>query len=95
MKSTLKLLPSLCVTIIMSCLAPVMVFGLILTFCSLLSIFPGIMAKVIWGGLASFLSVFGNGNMWEGILIIAVTCGFVGGIFETFNFYYYQNTDTN
>jgi hypothetical protein len=31
--------------------------------------------------LASFLSVFGNGNMWEGILIIAVTCGFVGGIF--------------
>ncbi|AFY36675.1 hypothetical protein Lepto7376_0231 [[Leptolyngbya] sp. PCC 7376] len=91
MKSTLKLLPSLLVTIVMSSLAPVMICGLVLAVCSLLLLCPGVTASILRDGLKEFLQVFGNGNAVEGILTIAITCGFVGGIFETFNFYYYQN----
>ena len=91
MKSTLKLLPTLFVTVVMSSLAPVVLCGLVLAFCSLLWLFPGVTASILRDGLNEFLQVFGNGNAVDGILTIAITCGFVGGMFETFNFYYYQN----
>ena len=93
MKSTLKLLPSLFVTIVMSSLAPVVICGLILAVCSVIWSCPGVTAVVPRDGLKEFLQVFGNGSAVEGIMTIAITCGFVGGIFETFNFYYYQNTN--
>ncbi|OKH15916.1 hypothetical protein [[Limnothrix rosea] IAM M-220] len=93
MKSTLKLLPSLFVTIVMSSLAPVMICGLILALCSVLWSCPGVTAAIPQDGLKEFLQVFGNGSAVEGILTIAITFGFVGGMFEAFNFYYYQNTN--
>lgn len=93
MKSAVKLLPSLLLTIVMSGLAPVLVCGLVLTFCSVLWIIPGMTASILQEGLTEFLRIFGDGKVWEGILTIAIACGFVGGIFETFNFYYYQNTN--
>jgi hypothetical protein len=91
MKVTPRFFPSLLITVTMGFLAPVVVFGLILTMAAAVSVCTGIPVEVLIQSLADFLKVFGDGRIWEGILVIAIACGFVGGIFETFNFYYYQN----
>lgn len=91
MKSFRKFCTSLLITVAMSFLAPLVVCGLILTLGSVLGILPGMAAEIMISALIDFLKVFGDGQIWEGILVIAIACGFVGGMFETFNFYYYQN----
>ncbi|BAW95552.1 hypothetical protein NIES970_04610 [[Synechococcus] sp. NIES-970] len=68
------------------------ILGLLLTLSTAVSLCSGVAIELLTESLANILKVFGNGRIWEGILVIAITCGFVGGIFETFNFYYYQNT---
>lgn len=93
MKSVSKFFSSLFIAVVMSFLAPVVVCGFILTIGSALGTLPGAMAETLVIGLTDFLKVFGNGDAWQGVLIIAIACSFVGGMFETFNFYYYQNID--
>ncbi|WP_255447879.1 hypothetical protein [Picosynechococcus sp. PCC 11901] len=78
----------------MSFLAPMVVCGLLLTLCAAVGIFPGVpgvTVELLTDAFGNVLKVFGNGRIWEGVLVIAIACGFVGGMFETFNFYYYQN----
>lgn len=91
MKSSRKFFTSLLITVAMSFLAPMVVCGLILTIGSVLGVLSGIAADVLVTALVDFLKVFGDGQIWEGVLVIAIAFGFVGGMFETFNFYYYQN----
>lgn len=38
----------------------------------------------------NILKVFGGGQPWQGILIIALACALVGSLFETFVFCQYQ-----
>ncbi|ACA99561.1 hypothetical protein SAMN06272755_0123 [Picosynechococcus sp. OG1] len=91
MKATPRFFPSLCITVTMSFLAPMVVCGLLLTLCAAVGIFPGVTVELLTDAFGNVLKVFGNGRIWEGVLVIAIACGFVGGMFETFNFYYYQN----
>lgn len=93
MKATLKLLPTLIMTVVMSSLAPVVLCGLVLVVYGLLLFCPGMAAIILRDSLSEFLRVFGEGSAWNGMLTIALTCGFVGGMFETFNFIYYQNNN--
>ena len=95
MKTTLKLLPSLVVTVVMSSLAPVIVCGVILAIYSVLWLCPGMATAAPQNGLKEFLQVFGNGSAWEGIMIIACAFGFVGAMFETFNFFYYYQRNNS
>ncbi len=41
--------------------------------------------------LLQFLIVFGDGSAIPGLLIIGATCSLVGGVFDLFNFYLYQD----
>lgn len=43
-------------------------------------------------GLLEFLTIFGSGSPFPGLLILGATCSFVGGVFDLFNFYLYQNS---
>ncbi|ELR97666.1 hypothetical protein [Gloeocapsa sp. PCC 73106] len=40
--------------------------------------------------IVGFLSVFGSGYPLQGVIIIGFAFGFVGGLFDLFNFYRYQ-----
>jgi len=93
MKLLSRFLPSFLITILMSFLAPVVVCGLVLTLCSTLWVLPGMSSVFMQGALTEFLEVFGSGNAWQGVLVIAAACSLVGGMFEAFNLCYYQNTN--
>ncbi|MBV5261618.1 hypothetical protein FLX56_24710 [Synechococcus moorigangaii CMS01] len=91
MKVTPRFFPSLLITVTMSFLAPLVVCGLLVTLCAAVGVMTGATVDLLIEAFANVLKVFGNGRTWEGVLVIAIACGFVGGMFETFNFYYYQN----
>lgn len=93
MKLVPRFLPSFFITILMSFLAPVVVCGLILTLCSALWVFPGMTSVFLQRAVTEFLEVFGSGNAWQGVLVIAAACSLVGGMFEAFNLCYYQDTN--
>lgn len=93
MKLVSRFLPSFFLTVLMSFLAPVVVCGLILTLCSALWVLPGMTSVLAQRALTEFLEVFGSGNAWQGVLVIAAACSLVGGMFEAFNLCYYQDTN--
>ena len=39
----------------------------------------------------NFLATFGSGQPVHGLIVIGFTCGLVGGLFDTYAFYRYQN----
>jgi hypothetical protein len=55
----------------------------------LLGILPGlrIFSQAISVQVIAFLSIFGNGNPWAGVLIIGCICALVGGLFDSYSFY--------
>lgn len=88
---------SLLVTAFVSFATPVVLVGVVLGVLSVLSYIPGFsllghcgLAQVI-----GFLSIFGNGYALEGILIIGLTCSFVGGLFDLSNYHRYQHYRNN
>ncbi len=83
---------SLFLTTTVSFITPIILCGLMLMSLALASYFPGIafIGKVVYPQLWTFFNMFGNGSVREGILIIAVTCGIAGFLFEALNFYRYQ-----
>ncbi len=95
MNSSPKLVSSLTITVIMGFLAPVIVCGSVFACCTIFAILPGvaIAAQFVREALQQFLIIFGSGQPWVGILIIATACSLVGGAFEVFNFYSYQKSD--
>jgi len=84
---------SLFLTAFISFTAPVVLVGSVLAILSVLSYVPGISLLGHCGAtqVLAFLSVFGDGYALEGIVIIGLTCSFVGGLFDLSNFYRYQN----
>ena len=83
---------SLLLTTMVSFITPIILCGLILMSLASATHFPGIavIGKVCYPQVRTFLNMFGNGSVREGILIIAITCGFAGFLFEALNFYRYQ-----
>ncbi|PSB34543.1 hypothetical protein C7B70_03560 [Chlorogloea sp. CCALA 695] len=85
--------PKLALTIVFSFVAPILlIFGLLVSF-SLISHLPGLttISTAISRGITDFLASFGSGNSWRGIVIIGLTCSFVGGLFDTYTFYRYRH----
>jgi hypothetical protein len=86
-------LRSLLLTSILSFAAPVILVGAILVALSLLGLIP-LLESVGETGVKQvlqFLATFGSGHPFQGLVIIGFVCGLVGGLFDTFNFYRYQN----
>lgn len=84
---------SLLLTTIFSFTAPILLIGGILaSFCavSYIPILEGL-GQSGTDHIFKFLSIFGSGHPLEGVLVIAITCSFVGAIFDTYAFYTYQN----
>ncbi|MGK7884771.1 MAG: hypothetical protein AB4057_09120, partial [Crocosphaera sp.] len=80
-------------SVLLSFVAPVLFLGAVLGSLLTLSYIPGIALLGQMGQelMLSFLSTFGEGYPLQGVLTIGVTCGMVGGLFDVFNFYLYQD----
>ncbi|WP_414574615.1 hypothetical protein [Anabaena sp. CCY 9402-a] len=85
-------LRSLMLTIIFSFVTPFVVIGGILLFLAVGGYIPLLqeLATISATGILNFLTIFGNGSIMNGILAISLTCGFVGGLFDTYVYYRYQ-----
>lgn len=87
-----SLLISLLLTTLVSFTTPMLIFGLILSSLAIISHLPEVamFGQACYTQVWSFLIMFGNGSGGEGILTIGLTCGVVGFLFESLNFYRYQ-----
>ncbi|MBR8837347.1 MAG: hypothetical protein DSM106950_25895 [Stigonema ocellatum SAG 48.90 = DSM 106950] len=85
-------LRSLLLTIIFSFVAPLFLFGGLLSIIFLVGYFPGLqgVTEAIANHILQFLTIFGSGAPIEGIFVISLTCSFVGALFETYAYYRYQ-----
>jgi hypothetical protein len=90
-------LRSLLLTTIFSFVAPILLVGGVLASVSLAGYIPGVevIGQVVTSQILQFLATFGSGCAIEGVLIIGLTCSFVGALFDTYAFYHYQNLRGN
>jgi hypothetical protein len=82
-------LRSLLLTIIFSFVAPMLLVGGLLLTTSLIGYIPslqGISSAIAWR-VMQFLATFGSGTPLRGILVISLTCGFVGALFDMYAYY--------
>ncbi|MBE9008096.1 hypothetical protein IQ259_24300 [Fortiea sp. LEGE XX443] len=85
----MNFLRSLLLTIIFSFVAPLFLVGGILLILSVMGYFPGLqtVTEASATGILHFLAIFGSGTPIRGLLIIALTWGFVGALFDTYAYY--------
>ncbi|WP_066377280.1 MULTISPECIES: hypothetical protein [unclassified Anabaena] len=85
-------LRSLMLSVIFSFVTPFVFIGGVLLFLGVSGYIPLLqeLAELCASGILTFLSIFGNGSSLNGILVISLTCGFVGGLFDTYVYYRYQ-----
>ncbi len=92
-----NLVRSLLLAVVMSFTVPIVLMGsILLVFCSV-SYLP-ILETIGNTGFAmiiDFLAVFGTGYPLQGVLVIGLVSSFVGGLFDLFNFYCYQNVGSH
>jgi hypothetical protein len=84
---------SLLLTSTFSFTAPIALIGIILALLSTLEQVP-FMEVIGQAGaekLLQFLAVFGSGDPFQGTLVIGLTCGLVGALFDSYAFYRHQN----
>ncbi len=88
-----NLFRSLFLSVLLSFVTPVLLLGCVLGSLLAVSYIPGIalLGQLGQEQILSFLSVFGEGYPMQGMLTIGVTCAMVGGLFDVFNFYLYQD----
>ncbi|HEY9848188.1 MAG TPA: hypothetical protein V6D28_01915 [Leptolyngbyaceae cyanobacterium] len=88
---------SLVLASLFSFIAPILLVGGTLGGLSLIGYIPGFEivgqsgAEPIW----QFLTIFGSGCPFRGMLVIGMTCSLVGSIFDTYAFYKYQTLRGN
>ena len=85
-------LRSVLLAAILSFTAPILIFGCLFLFLSIFSHIPGlqyILGEVLTQ-ISHFLATFGTGSPLNGLLIISLTWGFVGCLFDVYAFYRYQ-----
>lgn len=87
-----SLLISLSLTTLVGFVAPMIIFGGILSLLAIATHIPqfSMIGEICYNQVWYFLSTFGNGSGSGGILTISLACGFVGFLFEALNFYRYQ-----
>ncbi len=87
-----SLIISLLLTFVVSFTIPVVLCGLILGILAMVGYLPelALFGQMCYTQVLSFLTIFGNGSISNGIFTIALTCGIAGFLFEAFNFYRYQ-----
>lgn len=83
-------LRSLLLTIVLSFVAPVLLVGGALLSLSLFTHIPGLqgIAQAIAEQILQFLATFGSGSSFQGLVVIGLTCGVVGALFDAYAFYY-------
>ncbi|WP_009543097.1 hypothetical protein [Crocosphaera subtropica] len=93
MATVSNLIRSLFLSVLLSFVTPVLFVGGILGTLLTVSYIPGIaiLGEIGQELMLSFLSTFGEGYPVQGMLTIGVTCAMVGGLFDVFNFYLYQD----
>jgi hypothetical protein len=87
---------SLLLTVLISFAAPIAILGIGLAGLSISSHFPGVaaIAQLTFQQMLIFLRIFGSGSAINGLFIIGITCGIVGGLFDTYTYcqsYRYQH----
>lgn len=82
-------LKSVCLTIVLSFLAPLFCISAGLMGFVMIRYIPTfeVIGQVGSDQIVKFLATFGSGNPWEGFLIIGFTCSVVGALFDTYVFY--------
>lgn len=95
--SILPNLRSLCLATLLSFAVPILLFGAVLAGLSLVGYVPGLedIGQAGATSILSFLAVFGSGCPVQGLLIIGMSCGLVGGLFDTYTSYRYQKLSGN
>ncbi|MFW9257836.1 hypothetical protein A4S05_33670 [Nostoc sp. KVJ20] len=85
-------LRSLLLTIIFSFVAPMFLVGGGLLFLFLMGHFPGLqeLTEAIATEIIHFLATFGSGTPLRGLVVISLTCAFVGALFDMYVCYRYQ-----
>ncbi|MGG6293232.1 hypothetical protein ACQ4M4_02320 [Leptolyngbya sp. AN02str] len=93
MSLLVSLVRSLILTSLLAFLAPVLLIGVVLLGFQGLALVPPLQALGQLGSqqIVSFLMVFGNGDPYEGLLLIGAVCGLVGLLFDTYNIYRHQH----
>jgi len=86
-------LRSMLLTIVLSFLAPILLFGGTLIGLVLVSYIPGLeaVAQSVAKQIQQFLAIFGSGNSFQGLGVIGITCSLVGALFDAYTFYRYQS----
>lgn len=92
-----SLLRSLLIASIFSFAFPVLLIGGILIGLLLMGYVPQIESICHLGieQILQFLSVFGSGNPFHGVLLIGLVCSLVGTLFDSYTFYRQQNLRNN
>ena len=92
-----NILRSLILTVLLAFTLPLVGGGGLLGLLLGISYIPGIAAlgQVGIESVLHFLAVFGSGYPLLGMLTIGGTCGLVGGVFDVFNFYFFQSVKEN
>lgn len=82
-------LRSLLLTIVFSFVVPVFLVGGLLLLAFILGYIPGLqgITEAIATQIIHFLAAFGSGTPLRGLLVISLTCSFVGGLFDTYVYY--------
>ena len=94
MRVTSNLLLSLLLSATISFVFPMILAGILLGCCLIVSWLPywseilGNPSAVI---ILDFLAVFGNGKPFMGVITLSITTCIVGILFDLFNFYRYQS----
>lgn len=88
-----NLMRSLLLTTLLSFTTPIVLVGILLTFVSAIGYLPGLsdFGQICASQILEILAIFGTGCPLQGVLIIGFTWGMVGGLFELYNFYLYQD----
>jgi hypothetical protein len=82
-------LRSLLLTIVFSFFVPIFLVGGLLVLIFLLGYIPGLqgITEAIATQIIDFLATFGSGTPLRGLLVISLTCSFVGALFDTYVYY--------
>ncbi|MCU0533219.1 MAG: hypothetical protein MUD14_04895 [Hydrococcus sp. Prado102] len=92
-----NLLRSLLLTTLLSFTMPILLVSGTLAVSLALSYVPGLtsLGQIGASQILGFLTIFGSGYPIQGMLIVGLSWGMVGGLFELYNFYLYQDLPTH
>jgi hypothetical protein len=93
MSLVVNLLRSLVLTTFLSFAMPIVLVGGMLMIVAAVGCVPGltILGRIGSDRILEVLSILGSGYPVQGMLVVGLTWGTAGGLFELYNYYLYQN----